>query len=133
MRPRRPVDHAGRRPGGSLPLEQRRADPRSARPGPHSRAGAQRRRAGRAGAAPGPARADRAVDRASLRPGIPRPTPRNRGPLKIFTENTMNHEVQQQLQERETRNLRAEFADVPLIRTGLALDLAIRPSTWRVL
>lgn len=45
----------------------------------------------------------------------------------------MNHEVQQQLQERETRNLRAEFADVPLIRTVLALDLAIRRAAWRVL
>ena len=45
----------------------------------------------------------------------------------------MKLEVQQQIQEREIRNLRAEFADVPLIRAVLALDLAIRRAAWAAL
>jgi len=45
----------------------------------------------------------------------------------------MDHEVQEQLQEREIRKLRAEFADVPLIRAVLTLDLAIRRTAWRAL
>ena len=45
----------------------------------------------------------------------------------------MNHEVNLQTQEREMQKLRSEFADVPLIRTVLALDLAIRRAAWSVL
>jgi len=45
----------------------------------------------------------------------------------------MKLEVQQQIQEREIRKLRAEFAEAPLIRTVLALDLAIRRTAWRAL
>lgn len=35
--------------------------------------------------------------------------------------------------ESEARRLRAEYADVPLIRTVIALDLAIRRAAFRVL
>jgi len=47
----------------------------------------------------------------------------------------MNHEdeVLRKHQEHEIRNLRAEFADVPVIRTVLALDLAIRRAAWSAL
>jgi len=45
----------------------------------------------------------------------------------------MDHEVSLQTQEDELHKLRSEFADVPLIRTVLAIDLAIRRAAWRAL
>lgn len=45
----------------------------------------------------------------------------------------MNHDMNQRLDERELRNFLSEYAQVPLIRTILALDLAIRRTAWRVL
>ena len=45
----------------------------------------------------------------------------------------MDHEMNQRLDERELRNLISEYAQAPLIRTVLALDLAIRQAAWRAL
>ena len=45
----------------------------------------------------------------------------------------MNHEMDQRIHEREVRILAAEHADDVLIRTALALDLAIRRAAWRAL
>jgi hypothetical protein len=45
----------------------------------------------------------------------------------------MDHEMNQRLHEREVRILAAEHSDDTLIRTVLALDLAIRRAAWRLL
>jgi hypothetical protein len=43
----------------------------------------------------------------------------------------MNHEMNHRLHEREVRILAAKHSDDALIRTVLALDLAIRRAAWR--
>jgi hypothetical protein len=48
-------------------------------------------------------------------------------------EKTMDYTRQLQRQEYEARRLRAEYARDPLIRTVIALDLAIRRAACRVL
>jgi hypothetical protein len=45
----------------------------------------------------------------------------------------MDHEMNRLLHERELRKLISEYAQAPLIRTILALDLAIRRAAWRAL
>jgi len=45
----------------------------------------------------------------------------------------MDYETQRQLQERESHKLLSEYADIPLIRAVLGLDLAIRRAAWRTL
>jgi len=45
----------------------------------------------------------------------------------------MDHEINQRLHERDVRILAAKHSDDVLIRTALALDLAIRRAAWRVL
>jgi len=45
----------------------------------------------------------------------------------------MDHHMNQRLHERDVRILAAKHSDDALIRTVLALDLAIRRAAWRVL
>jgi hypothetical protein len=45
----------------------------------------------------------------------------------------MDHEMNQRLHERDVRILAAKHSDDALIRTALALDLALRRTAWRVL
>ena len=45
----------------------------------------------------------------------------------------MGNETNLQQQELETRKLLREYADFPLIRTVLAIDLAIRRAAWHAL
>ena len=45
----------------------------------------------------------------------------------------MDHEMNQRLHERDVRILAAKHSDDALIRTVVALDLAIRRAAWRVL
>lgn len=45
----------------------------------------------------------------------------------------MDYKMNQQLHERDVRILAAKHSDDALIRTVLALDLAIRRTAWRAL
>ena len=45
----------------------------------------------------------------------------------------MDHEMNRRMHEREARILAAKYAEDTVIRTVLALDLAIRRAAWRAL
>src|SRR5262252_8941787 len=119
MRPRRAVDHAGPGFRGPLSVAQRRADPRPARPHADPRTGTERRRSGRAGAAPDAAPADRALDRQDLGPGVPRPPARDRGALALQVGALVDiaqHAGIVDLVERDPVRVRLEY----LARPGVA-------------